>query len=171
MAPDARPTARATTDGDTGEVPVIGGRYEVRRAIGRGGMGVVYEAENTWTHRRVALKVLDPARSGSPGKVERFMREARAASALRHPNVVDVLDMGQDPADGALYIVQELLRGEDLGALLAREARLPEARARALIIPALRGLAAAHAVGISRRALVSKLEQYNLPRPRKPREA
>jgi serine/threonine-protein kinase len=150
-APDAPQGPAATPDAATGEVRVVGGRYEIRRAIGAGGMGVVYEAENTWTRRRVALKVLDPARAGGAGRAERFMREARAASALRHPNVVDVLDMGQDPADGALYIVQELLLGEDLRALLAREGRLDEARAAALIAPALRGLAAAHAAGIVHR--------------------
>jgi eukaryotic-like serine/threonine-protein kinase len=150
MSRDASTAPSHSTDA-TGDVHVIAGRYEVRRVIGRGGMGVVYEAENTWTHRRVAVKVLDPARTSDPVQVERFMREARAASALRHPNVVDVLDMGQDPADGSLYIVQELLVGEDLRALLEREGKLDEVKARAIFAPVLRGIAAAHATGIVHR--------------------
>ncbi len=135
----------------TGDVHVIAAHYEVRRVLGRGGMGVVYECENTWTHRRVAVKVLDPARSSDPVQVERFMREARAASALRHPNVVDVLDMGQDARDGALYIVQELLVGEDLRALIERDGAIDEARTREIIVPVLRALAAAHSAGIVHR--------------------
>jgi serine/threonine-protein kinase len=111
---------------------------------------VVHEAENTWTGRRVAVKVLHAEAGDPPDKAERFIREARAASALRHPNVVDVLDMGQDP-DGALYIVQELLEGEDLRARLAREGRLDEATALAIIAPVLQGLAAAHAAGVVHR--------------------
>ena len=150
MSRDAATAPSAQNDA-TGDVHVIAGHYEVRRVLGRGGMGVVYEAENTWTHRRVAVKVLDPDRSSDPVQVERFMREARAASALRHPNVVDVLDMGQAPADGALYIVQELLVGEDLRALLEREGPLDEARAREILAPVLRGVAAAHAQGIVHR--------------------
>ncbi|MFO0608621.1 MAG: serine/threonine-protein kinase [Polyangiales bacterium] len=138
-------------EAETGETRVVAGRYQVRRALGSGGMGVVYEAENTWTRRRVALKVLPADRTADPMAVERFMREARTAASLRHPNVVDVLDMGQDPADGSLFIVQELLEGEDLRALLAREGPLDERRARALIAPALRGLAAAHAAGVVHR--------------------
>jgi len=138
-------------EAETGETRVVAGRYEVRRALGSGGMGVVYEAENTWTRRRVALKVLPPDRATDPMVVERFMREARTTASLRHPNVVDVLDMGQDPADGSLFIVQELLQGEDLRAFLEREGPVDERRARELIVPALRGLAAAHAAGIVHR--------------------
>jgi hypothetical protein len=144
-------TPAVDPEAETGETRVVAGRYEVRRALGSGGMGVVYEAENTWTRRRVALKVLPPDRATDPMVVERFMREARTTASLRHPNVVDVLDMGQDPADGSLFIVQELLRGEDLRAFLEREGPVDERRARELIVPALRGLAAAHAAGIVHR--------------------
>ncbi len=150
MTSDAASTSPAP-DADTGQVRVVAGRYQLRRAIGQGGMGVVYEAENTWTGRRVALKVLDPGRMADPVQVRRFMQEARAAATLHHPNVVDVLDMGQDPADGSLFIVHELLEGEDLRATLAREKRLDVGRALALLTPALRGLAAAHAAGIVHR--------------------
>jgi len=144
-------TPAVDPEAETGETRVVAGRYEVRRALGSGGMGVVYEAENTWTRRRVALKVLPPDRATDPMVVERFMREARTTASLRHPNVVDVLDMGQDPADGSLFIVQELLQGEDLRAFLEREGPVDERRARELIVPALRGLAAAHAAGIVHR--------------------
>ncbi len=91
---------------------LIGDRHKVIRLLGQGGMGAVYEAENTWTGRRVAIKVLHPAFSTDPISVARFRGEAQAATQLAHPNIIDVLDMGADAQSGALYIVQELLRGE-----------------------------------------------------------
>jgi serine/threonine protein kinase len=150
MTAEERPTPSAGED-DTGEVRVVGGKYRLGRVLGQGGMGIVYEAENTWTGRRVALKVLDPGAVADAVQVSRFMEEARVTAALRHPNIVDVLDMGQDPADGALFIVHELLAGEDLRAHLAREPRLDVDRALDLLGPALRGLAAAHAAGVVHR--------------------
>ena len=77
--------------------------YRVLRVLGEGGMGAVYEAENTWTGRRVALKVMLPAALRQATAPERFLREARAASKVQHPNIVEVFDAGQSPADGALY--------------------------------------------------------------------
>ncbi|MDB4929313.1 MAG: putative serine/threonine-protein kinase pknB, partial [Myxococcaceae bacterium] len=150
MTSEERPTP-PLGEADTGQVRVVGGKYRLGRVLGHGGMGVVYEAENTWTGRRVALKVLDPAGAADAVQVGRFMEEARVTAALRHPNIVDVLDMGQDPADGALFIVHELLAGEDLRAMLAREPRLDVDRALDLLAPLLRGLAAAHAAGVVHR--------------------
>lgn len=107
---------------------VVAGKFELVRLIGVGGMGTVYEATNTWTHRRVALKVLHPRVARDRDAAERFFQEARAATHIAHPNIVDVLDMGEDPADGALFIVQELLDGEDLHARLNARGRLSPAR-------------------------------------------
>ncbi len=80
-------------------------------------MGAVYEAENTWLKHRVALKVMSGAIANAQGGqyVRRFMQEAQTAAALQHPNIVRVLDMGQDEETSALFIVQELLSGHDLG--------------------------------------------------------
>src|SRR5579884_3194774 len=88
--------------------PLVGGRYRLARLLGEGGMGAVHEAENTWTGRRVALKILRAEFARRREVVERFTREARAATQVAHPNIAEVLDMGEEPG-GALYIVQELL--------------------------------------------------------------
>ena len=75
---------------------IIGGRYRVIRELGRGGMGSVYEAENLRTRRRVALKTMRPEVSSRAEFVRRFEREAQAGGRLRHPNVIDVLDLERD---------------------------------------------------------------------------
>jgi serine/threonine-protein kinase len=152
---DVQPTedtpAEREPEATTGEVRMVGDKYQILRVRGRGGMGVVYEAENTWTRRRVALKVLAPGKETSPSRVQRFMAEARTASQINHPNIVGVLDMGQAPSDGALYIVQEWLDGEDLRERLRREGKLDPAAALAVILPVLRALSVAHERGIIHR--------------------
>ena len=102
---------------------VVGGRYYVRRLCGEGGMGRVYEAEHIDIGKRVALKILHPAYSQTPDLVERLRREARAASKISHPNVVDVTDSGTTP-EGAFFFVMEYLEGIELGELIYREKRL-----------------------------------------------
>jgi len=87
---------------------VVGGRYYVRKLCGEGGMGRVYEAEHIDIGKRVALKILHPAYSQTPDLVERLRREARSASKIAHPNVVDVTDSGTTP-DGAFFFVMEYL--------------------------------------------------------------
>jgi serine/threonine-protein kinase len=97
------------------------GRYEILREIGRGAMGIVYEARDPALDRTVALKVIQPAAEGEEGRVfeERFLAEARIAAALQHPGIVVVHDVGRDPATGTLFIALELLRGQTLAELAA----------------------------------------------------
>src|SRR5262245_6205897 len=101
----------------------IADKYELNAILGRGGMAVVYAATHTWTGREVAIKLLNPEYSRDQVCVSRFLQEARAAAALSHPNVVDVLDMGAE-ADGTVYLALERLQGESLADLLERRGTL-----------------------------------------------
>jgi serine/threonine-protein kinase len=136
--------------------PLVGttldGRYRVLRILGEGGMGIVYEAHHELIDRKVAIKVLREDFSRRADVVERFRREAKSASRIGHPNIVDVLDFGQTP-EGASYFVMELLQGEDLADLLARDVRLSPPRAVAIAVQCCRALAAAHEKGIVHRDL------------------
>jgi serine/threonine-protein kinase len=115
-------------------------------------MGTVYAAENVEIGRQVAIKVLNGQLAGNQPLVTRFRMEARAAALIRHPGIVDVLDMGTAD-DGAPYIVMELLEGETLGAIIERREPLAPARLTELIAAALDALAAAHRAGIVHRDL------------------
>lgn len=126
------------------------GRYEVVEFLAAGGMGEVHRARDTILGREVALKVLRPT-GASPGAAERLAREARAASALSHPNVVVVHDAGTD--GDLLYVVSELLEGETLRALLESGAPLPVERCLDYALQIAGGLAAAHEKGIVHRDL------------------
>src|SRR5262249_4667900 len=88
------------------------GPYRIEAKVGAGGMGVVYRAQDTRLHRTVAVKLLLGRSSEDPTTVERFYREARAASALNHPNICTVHDIGT--FDGQPYLVMEYLEGETL---------------------------------------------------------
>ena len=131
---------------------VIDGRYAVRALIGEGGMGRVYEAEHVEIGKRVALKILHPVYSRTPEVVARFRREARAASKIGHPNIVDVTDSGTT-ADGSVYFVMEFLDGVELAAVIDREGALPVPRVLAIGTQICRALAAAHNAGIVHRDL------------------
>jgi serine/threonine-protein kinase len=130
---------------------LIADKYRLVRRLGAGGMGVVYEATNTRTDRQVALKLLHPWFSSDPETVSRFRREARSATRIKHPSVVDVLDIDQDPSDGSLYMVQELLAGETLRQHLSAKGRLSVAEAARILEPIMEGLAAAHEAGVVHR--------------------
>ncbi len=131
---------------------VVGGRYYVRRLCGEGGMGRVFEAEHIDIGRRVALKILHPAYSQTPDLVERLRREARAASKISHPNVVDVFDSGTTP-DGAFFFVMEYLEGIELGELIYREGKLDIRRTLHIAAQICRALQAAHEVNVIHRDL------------------
>jgi serine/threonine-protein kinase len=136
--------------------PLIGqrleGRYQILRVIGEGGMGVVYEAEHVLIEKRVAIKVLRETFTSRPDVVERFRQEAKSASKIGHPNIVDVSDFGET-LSGQSYIVMEMLAGEDLADVLARERVLPPSRAARLVFQVARALHATHRKNIVHRDL------------------
>ena len=131
---------------------VIDGRYRIDELIGEGGMGKVYLAEHVEIGKRVAVKVLHPSYSRMPDLVERFRREARAASKIGHPNIVDVTDSGTT-SEGSVYFVMEYLEGVELGAVLDREGSIEAARAVRITIEMCRARSAAHAVQVIHRDL------------------
>jgi eukaryotic-like serine/threonine-protein kinase len=124
------------------------GRYRIVRLLARGGMGSVYEAENTASKKRVAVKCLHPARQDDPKAIERMRREAQASARVRHPNVVNVFDLGGD--DEQVFLVMEYLEGETLKDALARRDLSIHAMI-ALLLPGMRGVAEAHARGVIHR--------------------
>jgi serine/threonine-protein kinase len=127
------------------------GQYRIVRLIGSGGMGAVYAAEHALLGRPAAVKVLLPEYSQKQAVVSRFFNEARAATAIRHVGIVDVLDFGWH-SDGSAYIVMELLEGETLRDRMAAQ-RLPWRQALALARQIATALKAAHDKGIVHRDL------------------
>jgi len=125
------------------------GKYEIRGELGRGGMGVVYQAFDPVLDRIVAIKVMSADADVDPTMRQRFLREARSAARLQHPNIVAVHDMGED--DGRLYIVMEFLRGNDMRTLIKRRMFVPFATKLDLVRQILAGLHFAHAQGVVHR--------------------
>jgi serine/threonine protein kinase len=119
------------------------GHYRVLKVLGRGGMGIVLQAEDTQLARPVALKILRPELGSTPDGRERFLREARAAAALHHDHIVTVFQVGEDR--GVLYLALQLLEGETLEDRLQREHRLPLQTILRIGREIADGLAAAHA--------------------------
>lgn len=113
-------------------------------------MGVVFEAEHSMTRRRVAVKILHAHHRQTGDAAKRFINEAQAAGRIQHPNVVEVLDAGED-SDESLYLVLELLNGHDLATLLMRQRRVEVADTITIIAQVLQALAVAHAQGIIHR--------------------
>ena len=145
---EIQPGERAATDAATGPPArgligaVLSGRYRLEEKIGSGGMSTVYLARDQTLERAVAVKVLHQEISDQPDQIERFRREARAVAQLSHPNVVAVIDAGED--GGYPYIVLEYVPGETLKQRIERLGRLPLDEAAAYAIEVGRGLAAAH---------------------------
>ncbi|ULP47012.1 serine/threonine-protein kinase PknD [Mycolicibacter virginiensis] len=137
---------------DNGPASQVGsqfGPYRLLRLLGRGGMGEVYEAEDTRKHRSVALKLIAPVLSGNPAFRTRMQREADAAGRLTEPHVVPIHDYGE--IDGQMFVEMRLIDGNDLGMELQRSGPLPPARAVAVIEQVAAALDAAHAGGITHR--------------------
>jgi eukaryotic-like serine/threonine-protein kinase len=128
---------------------VIAGRYELKHAVGSGGMSTVYCAFDTLLERNVALKILHAQYGEDEEYVERFRREARAVAQLSHPNIVTVIDRGEE--DGKQFIVFELIEGENLKDLVERGGPMPVRRSLELGLEVGRALAFAHAQGLVHR--------------------
>ena len=124
-------------------------RYQITHLIARGGMAMVYRAEDTLLHRPVALKVLYPELSSDPTFVERFRREAQAAANLSHPNIVPVFDWGEDA--GTYFIVMELVEGTSLADVLRRTKTLTPSRAVPIAAQVAGALGYAHRSGMVHR--------------------
>jgi len=136
---------------------LVGARYQLERRLGEGGMGVVWAAEDTVTHQQCAVKLMKDS-AGDPDARRRFLREGRAASAVHHPSVVNILDVLEpddgnpaEPDDGNPAIVMELLAGESLRAFLQRERRIPLGLLADILVPVVSAVGTAHALGIVHR--------------------
>jgi serine/threonine-protein kinase len=127
-------------------------KYDIVRSVGRGGMGMVFEAVNTAIGKRVAMKFVDAELAKNKDAIARFHREAQAASAVESAHIVEIFDSGFTD-DDIPYIVMELLRGEDLGHRIKRCGRLELAEALYITAQILRGLHRAHEAGIVHRDL------------------
>ncbi len=148
------PPAAPTVDPLLGQV--LAGRYLIRKKLGEGGMGAVYLASHQLLEKDVALKVLHNEFARKPDLVERFIQEAKAASRIRHENVIDISDFGTTP-EGIVFFAMELLNGHDLHEEVAR-ARiagqlLPWSRTKKIFLQICGALSAAHARGIVHRDL------------------
>ncbi len=130
---------------------VLDERYEIRSPLGKGGMGTVYRGWQLSVDREVAIKVIHPKLSNDRSAVKRFLREARLASRLSQPNIVNVYDFGQ--SGGVLYLVMELLRGHTLSSELGQGRRINAKRTVAMASQLCDALEAAHAQGIVHRDL------------------
>jgi serine/threonine-protein kinase len=144
------------TSGAAQADPLIGqtvsGKYFIHQLLGRGGMGDVYKATHLTLDRPVVLKLLKKLFHSDPSLVQRFHREARAASRLNHPNSITIIDFGQTD-DGTLFMAMEYLAGRSLERVIAEEYPLPEARIVHVAAQILAALAEAHALGIIHRDL------------------
>jgi len=127
--------------------------YEVVSLLGEGGMGTVYLALHPIMGRKAAIKVLKPELARDESLVMRFFNEARAANAIRHPNIIDIIDVGLLPEDNVPYMLMEFLEGESLATRLDRERPLQVSAAVEIASQTASALAAAHSKGIVHRDL------------------
>jgi eukaryotic-like serine/threonine-protein kinase len=138
-------------DAVSSEHPARFGRYIVVRELGQGGMARVFEGRHEQLAHRVALKVMQPALAAQPMAAARFLREAKAASQIRHQHVAQVFDIGTE--NGLPFIVMEFLEGSNLAALLAEKGPLSLSGIADVFLPVLSAVATAHASGIVHRDL------------------
>ncbi|MEN3283489.1 MAG: hypothetical protein V7607_4629, partial [Solirubrobacteraceae bacterium] len=125
------------------------GAYQLGKLLGRGGMGVVYQAQHVHLGRTVALKLLAPQLSGSEDFRARFLRESRLAATLDHPGIVTIYDAGD--VNGVLYLAMRFVRGTDLAAMLVQRGPLGASEALAILEQVAAALDAAHAAGLVHR--------------------
>ncbi len=142
--------ATATSDSLIGFT--LGDKYKILRQIGRGGMGVVYEAEHIELCKRVAIKLMLEKYAEDGEAIARFKREALAASRIGNPHIIDVSDIGTAP-DGRSYVVMELLIGSSLSDIIEKSGPMPPWRACQIMRQVLRAVGAAHAKNIVHRDL------------------
>jgi eukaryotic-like serine/threonine-protein kinase len=128
---------------------IVGGKYQIGRTLGQGGMGAVFEVTHCVTHKRFAIKWLLSQDGDGAEAVKRFIREAQIAGRIHHPNVVEIYDIYHEPP--GVFMVMELLDGESLAALLTRRGRLGVLEALECLLGAMEGVAAVHAAGIVHR--------------------
>jgi serine/threonine-protein kinase len=155
---DAAAAPRGAVPGAGGEELAPGalaGHWRVTTRIGDGGCGIVYAARHSILERPAAIKVLRAALAPAPAAVARFLREARAVNQIRHPNIVDIFDVGTLP-DGRPFLVMELLAPGDLEHRVAATGRLVPAEALAILAPIGDALEAAHRAGYIHRDLKAR---------------
>lgn len=145
------PTSRWLPDPNALVGERIGDRYELQNVVGTGGTSAVFAARHVLTGQAVAVKVLLPRSLDSSLPVERFLREARLAAGLEHPNVVGIRDMGLE--DEMPFLVMSLLEGQSLGAAVREAGSLPASRALQWLLPIMGALACAHDRGVLHRDL------------------
>jgi serine/threonine protein kinase len=133
----------------TTPVPAKIGKYDVLGVIGRGGMGVVYQAKDPHLDRQVAIKMITGAFSENQDMLKRFFREAQSLASLQHPNIVTVFDLGD--LGGVPYFVMEYLEGEGLDSVLANRRPLNLLEKIALMVQVCNGLSCAHRRGVVHR--------------------
>src|SRR5271165_7049620 len=133
------------------EGDILGGRYEIQKLLGMGGMGAVYKARDMEVERVVGLKVIRPDLAGDPAILARFKQELVLARQVTHKNIIRIYDLNE--ADGVKFITMEFVEGEDLRNILLREGKLPPADAANIIIQVCAGLQAAHSEGVIHRDL------------------
>jgi len=156
-APDARTRAQMAQPAPTNDYEYLLGttldrRYKIERRLGEGGMGVVFLARHIVIEKPVAIKVLKHEAARDQNVVRRFVQEAKAASRIGHPNIVDVTDFGSTP-DGTTYSVMEYVDGKTLAEAIKTEGRLFPSRSVQIVLQIARALAKAHAKGIVHRDL------------------
>jgi len=133
------------------EGDILGGRYEIQKLLGMGGMGAVYKARDMEVERVVGLKVIRPDLAGDPAILARFKQELVLARQVTHKNIIRIYDLNE--ADGVKFITMEFIEGEDLRSILLREGKLPPQQAAGIMVQVCSGLLAAHSEGVIHRDL------------------
>jgi serine/threonine protein kinase/alpha-tubulin suppressor-like RCC1 family protein len=129
---------------------LLDGRYQLLHRLGAGGMGEVWCAEHVGIGKRIAIKFLQSTLAGDPKVRRRFLREGRLASAVRHPSVVDIFDVGE-AKDGRVYLAMELIEGQTIAEVVRRDGPFPWSRARAVLEELAGAIACAHEHGVIHR--------------------